>query len=118
MHSMKQDMGSNVKEEITALKPSLVVKTKSAITLQDDVRKELKRIKDQKTRAINLIKVNAPESDDKNNAMRKAFDETEMCALIKTPSPDAKNYLDVETLMKNQEQRKDHSKLFLTTKSI
>ena len=41
------------------------IKQEVKSTLQDDVRKEIREIEDQKVRATNLILFNVPESDEK-----------------------------------------------------
>jgi hypothetical protein len=50
----------------------------------------VREIEDQKTRAMNLIFFNVPESLDKNNIVRKEYDYTlinEVCTLIKIQEP-------------------------------
>jgi hypothetical protein len=56
-------MGDNIRKEVTAIKPSLLEEIKQDIksTLQDDIRREIREIKDQKIRAMNLILFNVPE---------------------------------------------------------
>lgn len=79
------------------------------------VHKELGEIEEQKTRAINLILFNAPESNDKNNAERKTYDEkivTELCGLIKVATPDIKALFRLGNPVENLEQKVDHSNLF------
>lgn len=95
MQAMKLNIGSQVKDELHELKPSLVneIRTEIKKTLQEDVRKEVKEIEDQKSRTMNLILFNAPESDSENSTVRKSFDETvvkDLCGLINVPPPDIK----------------------------
>jgi hypothetical protein len=60
---MRLGMGDNIRKEVTAIKPSLLEEIKQDIksTLQDDIRREIREIKDQKIRAMNLILFNVPE---------------------------------------------------------
>jgi hypothetical protein len=57
---------------VKTIKPSLIEEIKQDIksTLQDDVTLVVREIEDQKTRAMNLIFFNVPESEDKNNGDR------------------------------------------------
>lgn len=69
--------GERVKHEVNTLKNDLVddIKTQIKNTLQDDVRKEMYEIEDQKRRALNLIVFNLPESDSKVSHERKLHDD-------------------------------------------
>jgi len=95
VHDMRLGMGVNIRKEVTAIKPSLLEEIKQDIksTLQDDVRREIREIENQKIRAMNLILFNVPESEDKNSTVRKDLDQTlinELCTLIKVQEPDIK----------------------------
>ena len=77
------------------MKKDLVEEVTSHIksTLQDDVRKEIREIEDQKQRALNLIIFNLPESRSGNSDDRKEFDKhsfKSLCELIGVNEPDIK----------------------------
>jgi hypothetical protein len=59
--------------EVKTIKHSLIEEIKQDIksTLQDDVRMVVREIEDQKTRAMNLIFFNVPESEDKKKHCTK-----------------------------------------------
>lgn len=82
-------------DEIVTLTPTLVETIKGEIKkpLQDDVRKEIREIEDKKTRAMNLILFNVPESSDDSSTIRKEHDNkmiNELCKII-SPRPRGKN---------------------------
>jgi hypothetical protein len=66
MNEMQHGMSDKIKEEIGEIKPKVVDEIKNEIraTLQEDVRREIREIEDQKIRAFNLIVFNLPESED------------------------------------------------------
>jgi len=66
-----------VKNEVASLKTGLVdeVKTEIKYSLQDEVRKELYEIEDQRQRALNLIVFNLPECQSKISSERKNYDK-------------------------------------------
>lgn len=87
---------TQVKEEITNVTPVLIETIKSEIkgSLQDDVRKEIREIEDQKIRAMNLILFNVQESKQTDSAKRKDDDIKsikELCTYLKIDSPDLKS---------------------------
>jgi hypothetical protein len=59
-------MSDKIKEEVVEIKPKIVdeIKDEKRATLQEGVRREIREIEDQKTRAFNLIVFNLPESED------------------------------------------------------
>lgn len=95
VHDMKTGLDEKIRGEVKTIKPSLIEEIKQDIksTLQDDVRMVVREIEDQKTRAMNLIFFNVPESEDKNNIVRNEYDHSlinEVCTLIKIQEPDIK----------------------------
>ena len=95
VHDMKTGLDEKIRGEVKTIKPSLIEEIKQDIksTLQDDVRMVVREIEDQKTRAMNLIFFNVPESEDKNNIVRNEYDHSqinEVCSLIKIQEPDIK----------------------------
>jgi predicted site-specific integrase-resolvase len=91
----KMDMGEKVKEEVSTLKTGLVndVKAEIKLSLQNNIRTELKEIEDQKQRGLNLIIFNVPESKSENSLERKKFDKdifTELCNAIEVVEADVK----------------------------
>jgi hypothetical protein len=60
-------LDEKIRGEVKTIKPSLIEEIKQDIksTLQDNVRMVVREIEDQKTRAMNLIFFNVPESEDK-----------------------------------------------------
>jgi hypothetical protein len=95
VHDMKTGLDEKIRGEVKTIKLSLIEEIKQDIknTLQDDVRREVREIEHKKTRAMNLIFFNVPESEDKNNIVRNEYDHTlinEVCTLIKIQEPDIK----------------------------
>lgn len=76
------DIGIRVKNEVASLKSGLVddVKTEIKSSLQDEVRKELYEIEDQR-RALNLIIFNLPECQSKISSGRKNYDKAKYMEL-------------------------------------
>ena len=88
-------MSSNIQSEITSMKPQMIEEIKREVesTLQDDVRKEIREIEDQKVRAMNLILFNVPESDEKVSEKRKDHDLkliSELCTILQIEKADIK----------------------------
>lgn len=87
MEDMRSEVGTKVKEEVETMKAGLIqeVQTNIRTSLQDDVRKELYEIEEQRQRALNLIIFNLPESSSKNSVERKSYDAKkieELCTFI------------------------------------
>jgi hypothetical protein len=59
-------MSDKIKQKVGEIKPKIVDEIKDEIgaTLQEDVRREIREIEDQKIQALNLIVFNLPESED------------------------------------------------------
>ena len=96
MNEMQHGMSDKIKEEVGEIKPKIVDEIKDEIraTLQEDVRREIREIEDQKIRAFNLIVFNLPESEDASSSIRKDHDLKsfyELCSIIKVQEPDIKS---------------------------
>jgi hypothetical protein len=95
MNEMQHGMSDKIKEEVVEIKPKIVdeIKDEKRATLQEDVRREIREIEDQETRAFNLIVFNLPESEDVSSSIRKDQDLNsfyELCSIIKVQEPDIK----------------------------
>ena len=89
--SIEQKVNSGI-QDVT---PTLVDKIKKDIrvTLQDDVRKEMREIEDQKRRTLNLVIFHLPESRHSDPVHHKQEDELqffELCNHIGVDKPDVK----------------------------
>ena len=92
MNEMQHGMSDKIKEEVGEIKPKIVDEIRA--TLQDDVRREIREIEDQKIRAFNLIVFNLPESEDASSSIRKDHDLKsfyELFSIIKVQEPDIKS---------------------------
>jgi len=123
MCAMGSVIEKKVKDEILTLTPTLVETIKGEIknSLQDDVRKEIREIEDQKTRAMNLILFNVPESSDESSTVRKEHDNkmlNELCRVIEVRDPEVKTNFrlgnksndkvrPLKIVFNNKKQRKD-----------
>jgi hypothetical protein len=93
MNEMQHGMSDKIKEEIEEIKPKVVDEIKNEIraTLQEDVRREIREIEDQKIRAFNLIVFDLPESEDvsirKDQDLKRFY---ELCSTIKVQEPEIK----------------------------
>jgi hypothetical protein len=93
MNEMQHGMSDKIKEEIEEIKPKVVDEIKNEIraTLQEDVRREIREIEDQKIRAFNLIVFDLPESEDvsirKDHDLKRFY---ELCSTIKVQEPEIK----------------------------
>ena len=98
VNEMQHGMSDKIKQKVGEIKPKIVDEIKDEIraTLQEDVRREIREIEDQKIRAFNLIVFNLPESEDVSNvssSIRKDQDLKrfyELCSTIKVQEPDIK----------------------------
>lgn len=123
MDNLQEGIGIKVKDEVAQLKSGLVDEIKSEIkmSLQDEVRKEVHEIEDQRERALNLIIFNLPESKSKNSNDRKDYDNKkyeELCLNIGVKDHDYKltfrlgNYKEgtnrpLKVIMNNKKHRKN-----------
>ena len=123
MNEMQHGMSDKIKEEVVEIKPKIVdeIKDEKRATLQEDVRREIREIEDQKTRAFNLIVFNLPESEDVSSSIRKDQDLNsfyELCSIIKVQEPDIKLLFrlgnptpkrnrPLKIIFNNKKQRKD-----------
>ena len=123
MNEMQHGMSDKIKEEVGVIKPKIVDEIKDEIraTLQEDVRREIREIEDQKIRALNLIVFNLPESEDVSSSIRKDQDLkrfNELCSTIKVQEPDIKLLFrlgnptpkrnrPLKIIFNNKKQRKD-----------
>ena len=123
MNEMQHGMSDKIKEEVGVIKPKIVDEISDEIraTLQDDVRREIREIEDQKIRALNLIIFNLPESEDVSSSIRKDQDLkrfNELCSTIKVQEPDIKLLFrlgnptpkrnrPLKIIFNNKKQRKD-----------
>ncbi len=123
MANMDRELGNRVKQEVSSLKEDLVKDVKSEIktSLQDEVRKEILEIEDQRRRALNLIWFNLPESSSTNSLERKNYDLhhfKELCNRIGVPETDIAMTLrlgnkhdernrPLKIVMNNKKHRKD-----------
>ena len=119
------DTGLNkrVYEQISNVKPSLIeeIKTEIKASLQDEVRKEIREIEDQKTRVMNLIIFNLPESSHQSGPSRKIHDIKkikELCTQIdveeidikdafRIGNPDPKKTRPLKIILNNKQHRKN-----------
>lgn len=95
MMEINSNINTKVKYEMQSMKPDLINEIKQEIktSLQDDVRKEVREIEDQKIRSLNLIIFNMQESEDKSGTVRKDFDMNrfmELCSRIGVKDVDVK----------------------------
>ena len=123
MNEMQHGMSDKIKEEVGVIKPKIVDEIKDEIgaTLQEDVRREIREIEDQKIRALNLIVFYLPESEDVSSSIRKDQDLKrfyELCSTIKVQEPEIKlsfrlgnptpkRNRPLKIIFNNKKQRKD-----------
>ena len=126
VNEMQHGMSDKIKQKVGEIKPKIVDEIKDEIraTLQEDVRREIREIEDQKIRAFNLIVFNLPESEDVSNvssSIRKDQDLKrfyELCSTIKVQEPDIKLLFrlgnptpkrnrPLKIIFNNKKQRKD-----------
>lgn len=123
MNEMQHGMSDKIKEEVVEIKPKIVdeIKDEKRATLQEDVRREIREIEDQKIRAFNLIVFKLLESEDVSSSIRKDQDLKrfyELCSTIKVQEPDIKLLFrlgnptpkrnrPLKIIFNNKKQRKD-----------
>ena len=91
MNEMQHGMNDKIKEEVGEIKLKIVDEIRA--TLQEDVRREIREIEDQKIRDFNLIVFNLPKSEDVPSSIKKDQDLKrfyELCSTIKVQEPDIK----------------------------
>lgn len=97
MPVMKKGINSNVNDEVTSFKPSLVDEIKLEEKKTGKCAKEQRKVEDQKTRAMNFICFKVQESDENSlRVNRNSFDENvvkELSELVNFPTPDVKALL-------------------------
>jgi hypothetical protein len=121
INEMQHGMSDQIKEEVGVIKPKIEIKDEIRATLQEDVRREIREIEDQKIRALNLIVFNLTESEDVSSSIRKDQDLKrfyELCSTIKVQEPDIKLLFrlgnptpkrnrPLKIIFNNKKQRKD-----------
>ena len=95
LKNINKSIDQRVKSGIKDVTPVLVDKIKNDIrfSLQDDFRKEIREIEDQKRRTLNLVIFHSPESMHSDPIQRKEEDEHkfyELCNCIGVDKPDVK----------------------------
>lgn len=117
------NIDTKVKTEVKLMQSDIISQMKEEIkaSLQDDVRKELYEIEDQRQRALNLIVFNIPESTSTIPNERKIHDKKifiDLCSNIGVQPPDIKitfrlgNFKPQDTrplkiILENKKQRKE-----------
>ena len=111
-------METSVDNKIKNIAPKMTSKITEDIkrTLQDDVRREVREIEDQKRRSLNLVILNLPESTSKNAKNRQNEDKSkliEICNRIVAETPDVKS---IFRLCKPQQGKLRPTKIILNNK--